>query len=77
VESTLAQKTREIGHPPTTNVWHRQKFPENRALAAQMFRAPVENFAAVSWPKAQAAELRKLLIHIMERHQGRSWSRLE
>ena len=40
----------------------------SRALAAQMFRAPVESFAAHPWPKAQAADLRKLLIQILQRH---------
>jgi DNA repair protein RecO (recombination protein O) len=43
-------------------------FPESRALAAQMFRAPVESFAATPWPKAQAADLRKFLIQILQRH---------
>jgi DNA repair protein RecO (recombination protein O) len=41
---------------------------ESRALAAQMFRAPVESFAAMPWPKSQAADLRKFLIQILERH---------
>jgi DNA repair protein RecO (recombination protein O) len=41
---------------------------ESRALAAQMFRAPVESFAGVPWPKAQAADLRKFLIQILQRH---------
>jgi DNA repair protein RecO (recombination protein O) len=41
---------------------------ESRALAAQMFRSPVENFAATPWPRSQAADLRKLLIQILERH---------
>jgi DNA repair protein RecO (recombination protein O) len=41
---------------------------ESRALAAQMFRAPVESFAETAWPKAQAADLRKLLIQILQRH---------
>ena len=27
---------------------------ESRALAAQMFRAPVESFAEMPWPRAQA-----------------------
>jgi DNA repair protein RecO (recombination protein O) len=40
----------------------------SRALAAQMFRAPVESFAAHPWPKAQAADLRKFLIQILQRH---------
>ena len=41
---------------------------DSRALAAQMFRAPVETFAAKPWPKAQAADLRKFLIQILQRH---------
>jgi DNA repair protein RecO (recombination protein O) len=41
---------------------------ESRALAAQMFRAPVESFSETSWPKAQAADLRKLLVQILQRH---------
>jgi DNA repair protein RecO (recombination protein O) len=41
---------------------------ESRALAAQMFRAPVESFGPTPWPKAQAADLRKFLIQILQRH---------
>jgi len=41
---------------------------ESRTLAAQMFRAPVESFAAIPWPKSQAADLRKFLIQILQRH---------
>ena len=41
---------------------------ESRALAAQMFRAPVESFAHVRWPKAKGADLRKFLLQILERH---------
>jgi len=41
---------------------------ESRMLAAQMFRAPVENFAGIPWPKSQAADLRKFLIQILQRH---------
>jgi DNA repair protein RecO (recombination protein O) len=41
---------------------------ESRSLAAQMFRAPVESFAATPWPKSQAADLRKFLIQILQRH---------
>ena len=40
---------------------------ESRALAAQMFRAPVESFAGTSWPKSQAADLRKFLIQTLQR----------
>jgi DNA repair protein RecO (recombination protein O) len=41
---------------------------ESRALAALMFRAPVETFAEEPWPKAQGADLRKFLIQILQRH---------
>jgi DNA repair protein RecO (recombination protein O) len=41
---------------------------ESRALAAQMFRAPVESFAGAPWPRAQAADLRKFLMQILQRH---------
>jgi DNA repair protein RecO (recombination protein O) len=41
---------------------------DSRVLAAQMFRAPVESFAEMPWPKAQAADLRKFLIQILQRH---------
>jgi DNA repair protein RecO (recombination protein O) len=41
---------------------------ESRALAAQMFRAPVESFAGKPWPKTQGADLRKFLIQILQRH---------
>jgi DNA repair protein RecO (recombination protein O) len=41
---------------------------ESRALAAQMFRAPVESFTTMPWPKAQAADLRKFLVQILQRH---------
>src|SRR6185369_5916597 len=40
--------------------------PESRALAAQMFRAPVDGFAP--WPKAQGADLRKFLVQTLQRH---------
>ncbi|MGA2345904.1 MAG: DNA repair protein RecO [Candidatus Sulfotelmatobacter sp.] len=40
---------------------------ESRALAAQMFRAPVESFAGIPWLKAQAADLRKFLMQILQR----------
>jgi len=39
---------------------------ESRMLAAQMFRAPVESFAGVTWPKALGADLRKFLIQILQ-----------
>jgi DNA repair protein RecO (recombination protein O) len=41
---------------------------ESRALAAQMFRAPVESFSGTPWPKRQGADLRKFLIQTLQRH---------
>jgi DNA repair protein RecO (recombination protein O) len=41
---------------------------ESRALAAEMFRAPVDSFADLPWPKAKGADLRKFLLQILERH---------
>jgi len=41
---------------------------ESRELAGEMFRAPIENFAALEWPKVKAADLRKFLVQILERH---------
>jgi DNA repair protein RecO (recombination protein O) len=41
---------------------------ESRTLAAQMFRTPVEGFVGLPWPKAQAADLRKFLIQILQRN---------
>jgi len=43
---------------------------ESRALAAQMFRAPVESFAdsRECWPKSRGADLRKFLIQTLKRH---------
>jgi DNA repair protein RecO (recombination protein O) len=41
---------------------------ESRRLADQMFRAPVDSFAASPWPKAQAADLRKFLLQTLQRH---------
>ena len=42
--------------------------PESRALTAMMFRAPVAAFAGMAWPKEQAADLRKFLMQILQRH---------
>jgi DNA repair protein RecO (recombination protein O) len=33
-----------------------------------MFRAPVDGFAQMPWPKALGADLRKFLIQILQRH---------
>jgi DNA repair protein RecO (recombination protein O) len=41
---------------------------ESRALAAQMFRTPVERFEGTEFPKARAADLRKFLVQALERH---------
>jgi DNA repair protein RecO (recombination protein O) len=41
---------------------------ESRAFAAQIFRASVDNLTQTPWPKAQAADLRKFLIQILQRH---------
>ena len=42
--------------------------PESRALAAEMFRSPVETMALQVWPKSKASDLRKFVIQILERH---------
>lgn len=42
--------------------------PESRRIAAQMLRSPVSEFAAIDWPKAVCADLRKFLLQILERH---------
>ena len=41
---------------------------ESRAMAAQMFRAPVDRFAERALGGARAADLRKFLAQIIERH---------
>jgi DNA repair protein RecO (recombination protein O) len=41
---------------------------ESRALAAKMFRAPVDSFADAPWAKTQGADLRKFLIQALQRH---------
>jgi DNA repair protein RecO (recombination protein O) len=42
--------------------------PESRRVAADMFRAPVESFAAYDWPRQCAADLRRFLVQRIERH---------
>ncbi len=42
--------------------------PESRALAAQMFRAPVDSFADEIVAPGRYTDLRRLLVQIMERH---------
>jgi DNA repair protein RecO (recombination protein O) len=41
---------------------------DSRAMAAEMFRAPLENFAGVAWPRQRGADLRKFLAQRVERH---------
>jgi len=41
---------------------------ESRALAAQMFRVPLETFAGQAWPKTKGADLRKFLVQTLQRH---------
>ena len=42
--------------------------PESRNLAAEMFRAPIEKFAANPWPRQVGADLRRFLAQRVERH---------
>ncbi len=42
--------------------------PDSRTVAAEMFRAPVERFAAAPWPRQRAADLRRFLAQRIERH---------
>ena len=46
---------------------------ESRALAAQMFRSPVESFSGAEWPKGRAADLRKFLMQALERQLERKF----
>jgi DNA repair protein RecO (recombination protein O) len=41
---------------------------ESRALAGEMFRAPVENFQKLQWPRQRGADLRRFLTQSIERH---------
>ena len=41
---------------------------DSRSLAAEMFRAPLERFVAVPWPRQRGADLRKFLAQRIERH---------
>lgn len=41
---------------------------ESRLLAAEMFRAPIEQFSGAPWPRQRAAELRKFLGQRIELH---------
>ena len=41
---------------------------ESRKLAVVMFRSPVDAFAGEPWPRQRAADLRKFLAQMFERH---------
>ena len=41
---------------------------ESRALAAEMFRAPLESFADAPWPRTRGTDLRRFLAQRIERH---------
>src|SRR5262249_7445258 len=41
---------------------------DSRAVAAEMFRAPLEDFASLAWPRPRGADLRKFLAQRIERH---------
>jgi DNA repair protein RecO (recombination protein O) len=41
---------------------------ESRAVAAEMFRAPLESFSGASWPRPRGADLRKFLAQRIQRH---------
>jgi DNA repair protein RecO (recombination protein O) len=42
--------------------------PESRKIATQMLRSRVSEFAEFDWPKVLAADLRKFLVQVLERH---------
>lgn len=44
---------------------------ESRALAAQMFRAPVDSFSDAAWPRQRGADLRKMIVQLLERHMDK------
>jgi len=41
---------------------------ESRSLAAEMFRLSLEKFGDAPWPRSRAADLRKFLVQLIERH---------
>ncbi len=41
---------------------------ESRSLAAEMFRRPLEKMGETAWPRQRAADLRKYLVQLIERH---------
>lgn len=46
----------------------RELSAESRAVAIEMFRRPLENFAGEPWGAARCADLRRYLLQIVERH---------
>jgi DNA repair protein RecO (recombination protein O) len=42
--------------------------PDSRALAGRMLKEPIANFAALSWTRDTAADLRRFLIQQLETH---------
>lgn len=44
---------------------------ESRGLAAQMFRSPVDSFADQEWPRQRGADLRKMIVQLLERHMDK------
>jgi DNA repair protein RecO (recombination protein O) len=42
--------------------------PDSRAVAAQMFRMPLDSFAGEPWTQQQHGDLRRYLLQIIERH---------
>jgi DNA repair protein RecO (recombination protein O) len=42
--------------------------PESRMIAAQMLRSRASEFAGIEWPTVLAADLRKFLVQVLERH---------
>ena len=41
---------------------------ESRAVAAEMFRQPVESFSGAPWPRQRGADIRRFLAQRIERH---------
>jgi len=41
---------------------------ESRTLAAEMFRTPVDALVGEAWPRKRGADLRKMIVQLLERH---------
>jgi DNA repair protein RecO (recombination protein O) len=41
---------------------------ESRGLAVEMFRTPVDAMVGEAWPRKRAADLRKMIVQLLERH---------